>query len=80
MTAYPFFQVVKNGPHQQVDALERSEQTFHVGQAFITTHGIFGGKFFFTFIGAYYVDAIQLLFTFDRFCFSLKGKMIVFYR
>ncbi len=80
MAAHPFFQMMKNGPHQQVDALERYEQTLYLGQAFITTHGIFSGKSFFTFIGAYYVDAIQLLFTFDRFCLPLKGKKIVFDR
>src|ERR1017187_455886 len=56
---YAIFVAVADGTNQQIEALHRSEDTFYLGQALVTAHGIFCRQLFSRFAGANHVNAIQ---------------------
>ena len=57
--------MVKNGPHQDLDLIYRSQYPLHNGEILVTSDCIGCGEVFFGNTGAHYIDAVKRGFLVD---------------
>src|SRR5437764_6528219 len=77
VSPHPRFQMMKDGPHLQVDGFEGPESAFHMTRQLITTHGVLRAQALRPKAGSDHIDSIQGSFGCNLLRQQVEGKATI---